>query len=57
MQSNWKPMKHDQLTKYSKSVVDGHDHDLTVSGHDTSVVCISGSEIVGLAVNEHDDRK
>jgi len=56
-------MTHDTIrydiirTKNTESVVDGNDHDLTERRHDTSVVRISGSVVVRVAVNEHDNRK
>jgi len=44
-------------TEYAKSIVDSDDHDLSKRRHDTSVVGVSGSVVVRVAVNKHNDRK
>jgi len=44
-------------TEYAKSIVDSDDHDLSERRHDTSVVGVSGSVVVRVAVNKYNDRK
>lgn len=43
-------------TENSQAIVHSDDNDVAIGSHDTSVVCISGSEFVRFTVNEENDR-